>query len=73
MNFDNCIKLNKSSMIMKFSEYVNNETIIVMPAKLFPFVRYEDSEYHDDSTPWFSVCGPIVLVLRELAKYRQAW
>ena len=73
INFDDCIKLNKTTMTLKFDNYINNETIVVIPASILPFVRYEIDEYHDDRTPWFNICGPIVLLLRELAKYRHAW
>ena len=74
INFDNCIKLNKTTMTaMEFGGNINNETILILPATSFPFSRYDDEEYYDDSTPWFNVCGPIVLLLRELARHRRSW
>ena len=73
INFDNCILLNKTTMTIKFSEHVNNETIVVIAANVFPYVRYEEDEYYDNSTDLFNVCGPIMLLMRELARHRQAW
>ena len=73
INFVNCIKINKTEMTMNYRDNFNNETIVLLPAKLFPFVRYEEEEFFNISTPWFTLCGPIVLLLRELAKLRHAW
>ena len=67
------MKLNKSTMTQDYRDTFNNETIVILPAIFFPFVRYEGKEIHDDSTPWFNICGPIILLLRELAKLRHAW
>ena len=73
INIDDCIKFNKTTMTMKFSDHVNNETIVIAPAKLFPFVYFEEEEYNDESTPWYNMCGPIILLFRELARFRHAW
>ena len=73
INFDSCIKLNKTTMSIHFGGNVDNETILILPAKSFPFSRYDISEYYDNSTPWFNICGPIVLLMRELARHRHAW
>ena len=73
INFDNCLKLNKTTLTMNFNNHVINETIVVIPANVFPFVRYEPEDYYDNSTQWFNVCGPIILLMRELARYRHSW
>ena len=73
INIDDCIKFNKTTMTMKFSDHVYNETIVIEPFKLFPFLHYEDEDYNDESTPWFNVCGSIILLFRELARFRHAW
>ena len=73
VKFDDCIKLNKSTMTLKFSDHVNNETIVIIPTSIYPFIRYNFDQYHDNSTPWFYVCGPLILLMKELAKYRQSW
>ena len=70
---DNCIKLNKTTMTMKFSDHVNNESIVVLPASVFPFVRYKYEQYYNDSTLWFTICGPMILLMTELARLRQSW
>ena len=72
INFVNCMKINKSTMIKNYGDNFYNETIVILPTKLFPFVRYEEEELYNNSRPWFTLCGPIVLLLRELAKLRHA-
>ena len=73
ISINNCIKLNKTTMIINYGDHVNNETIKVVPIQMFPFIHYNDEDLNDDSTSWFNVCGPIVLLLRELTKFRHAW
>ena len=71
LNSDNCLILDKSSMIIKFTEFTSNETIKLVMAKFLPFVSYDLQEYHNDS-PNFALCGPVMLLMRELAILRQA-
>lgn len=78
INFDNCIELNKTSMMIKFSEFVHNETILVLPGKTSPFVNYREEDYYDtfdgeENSSWFNLCGPVILLFRELAMQRQSW
>ena len=73
INFDNCITINKSTMAMNFGGNVANETILILPAISFPFVSYDNDELYDNSKPLFNMCGPIILLMRELGRHRHAW
>ena len=73
INFDNCIKLNKTTMSIELGDNVNNETILILPAISMPFLSYDYKELYENDTPWFNICGSIILLLRELGRYRHAW
>ena len=59
-------------MITKFTENVNNETIIFMPALSQPFVNY-DIGYYTSKDKYLDFCGPLIILMKELAKLRGAW
>ena len=72
MILDNFVVFNKSSMRIKFTENETNETITFSPASHSTLINYDLKEWFGESNV-FTIYGPFMVLLRELAKYKRSW
>ena len=69
----NCIVFDKTSMKTKFTDNVSDETILVALTPINPYVSYSIDQYNYSNTTEFSICGPLMLMMKELAILKNRW
>ena len=69
---DNFVVFDKSLMKIKFTENESNETISFLIAYFVPLLNYSLKEWLSESK-LFTIYGPFIVLLRELARYKRAW
>ena len=68
----NCIAFDKTSMRAKFTENPINESILITVSNIVPYITLSNQEF-DSNKQFYLICGPLILLMKELANAKNVW